>query len=192
MASRRFSHAIAEGDGISVVAAVEDADAARAAEAQRAEALVVNGEPGRLRDATRLPILWRASIAVDRAADVADAVTLTLPEEDEDHDPARRRHEEALALGLDCAVEVASEDELERARSLLTSGWLHHLTSVDGRADAFSQFTTLFDAPELVNETLPRLLSVTAEEAAHWAGEVIRPDNRVVLQFVPAAEESAA
>src|SRR5438270_205650 len=125
MASRRFSHAIAEGDGISVVAAVEDADAARAAEAQRAEALVVNGEPGRLRDATRLPILWRASIAVDRAADVADAVTLTLPEEDEDHDPARRRHEEALALGLDCAVEVASEDELERALEVLDPEILH-------------------------------------------------------------------
>jgi len=56
-ASRRFSHAIAEGDGISVVAAVEDADAARAAEAQRAEALVVDGDPGGLREATSLPIL---------------------------------------------------------------------------------------------------------------------------------------
>ena len=119
MASRRFSHAIAEGDGISVVAAVEDADAARAAEAQRAEALVVSGDPARLREATRLPILWRASSAVDRAAEVADAVTLSLPEEDEDHDPAQRRHEEALALGLDCAVEVGSEEELERALEVL-------------------------------------------------------------------------
>ena len=119
MPSRRFSHAIAEGDGISVVAAVEDADAARAAEAQRAEALVVNGDPASLREATRLPILWRASTAVDRAAEVADAVTLSLPEEDEDHDPAQRRHEESLALGLDCAVEVGSEEELERALELL-------------------------------------------------------------------------
>ena len=119
-ASRRFSHAIAEGDGISVVAAVEDPDAARAAEAQRAEALVVNGDPAGLRDATRLPILWRASAAVDRAAEVADAVTLTLPEdEDDDHDPAQRRHEDALAAGLDCAVEVRSEEELERALELL-------------------------------------------------------------------------
>jgi indole-3-glycerol phosphate synthase len=117
--SRRFSHAIAEGDGISVVAAVEDADAARAAEAQRAEALVVNGDPARLREATRLPILWRASTAVDRAAEVADAVTLTLPEEDEDHDAAQRRHEEALAAGLDCAVEVRSEEEVERALEVL-------------------------------------------------------------------------
>ena len=119
-ASRRFSHAIAEGDGISVVAAVEDADAARAAEAQRAEALVVNGDPARLREATRLPILWRADAAIDRAAEIADAVTVTLPEDDdEDHDPAQRRHEDALAAGLDCAVEVRSEEELERALELL-------------------------------------------------------------------------
>jgi hypothetical protein len=119
-ASRRFSHAIAEGDGISVVAAVEDADAARAAEAQRAEALVVNGDPSRLREATRLPILWRADAAIDRAAGIADAVTVTLPEDDdEDHEPAQRRHGDALAAGLDCAVEVRSEEELERALELL-------------------------------------------------------------------------
>jgi indole-3-glycerol phosphate synthase len=118
-AGRRFSHAIAEGDGISVIAAVEDADAARAAEAQRAEALVVNGDPARLQEATRLPVLWRADAAIDRAAEVADAVTVVLPDEDEDHDPAQRRHEQALAVGLDCAVEVRSEDELERALEVL-------------------------------------------------------------------------
>ena len=117
--SRRFSHAIAEGDGISVVAAVEDADAARAAESQRAEALVVHGDPARLREATRLPILWRANAAVDLAVEAADAVTLSLPAEDEDHDPAQRRHEDALAAGLDCAVEVSSEEELERALEVL-------------------------------------------------------------------------
>ena len=119
MESRRFSHAIAEGDGISVVAAVEDFDAARAAEAQRAEALVVNGDPAGLREATRLPILWRTNAAVDRAADVADAVIVSLPDGDEDHDSAQRRHEDALAAGLDCAVEVHSEEELERALEFL-------------------------------------------------------------------------
>jgi indole-3-glycerol phosphate synthase len=116
---RRFSHAIAEGDGISVVAAVEDAETARAAEAQRAEALVVQVDPAAVRAETGLPILWRADAALDRAAEVADAVTLALPDEDEDHDPARRRHEEALAFGLDCAVEVRTEEELERALEVL-------------------------------------------------------------------------
>jgi indole-3-glycerol phosphate synthase len=118
MASR-FSHAIAEGDGISVVAAVGDPEAARAAEAQRAEALVVDADPASLRESTRLPILWRADSALERAAEVADAVTLMLPDEDEDHEPAQRRHDEALAVGLDCAVEVRSEEELERALELL-------------------------------------------------------------------------
>jgi indole-3-glycerol phosphate synthase len=117
---RSFSHAIAEGDGISVVAAVEDVEAARAAEMQRAEALVVVGDPGSVREATALPILWRAEAPLARAAEVADAVTLALPDdEDGDHEGVRQRHEEALALGLDCAVEVRTEEELERALELL-------------------------------------------------------------------------
>lgn len=119
-AGRSFGHAIAEGDGISVVASVEDAEAARAAEGQGAEALVVHADPAGLREATRLPILWRSDSAIERAAEVADAVTVALPEDgDDDHDPARRRHEEALAVGLDCAVEVRTEEELERALELL-------------------------------------------------------------------------
>ncbi len=112
---RRFSHAIAEGDGISFIAAVEDAEAARAAQAQRAEALVVSGDPTPFRDATVLPILWRARAELERAAEVADAVTLGLdPEGVLEH-----AHADALALGLDCAVEVRSEEELERALELV-------------------------------------------------------------------------
>ena len=118
--TRRFSHAIAEGDGISVVAAVEDPDAARAAESQRAEALVVTGDPARLRDATRLPILWRATRDGRPRRRERGRRGAPLPDdEDEDHDPAQRRHEDALAAGLDCAVEVRTEEELERALELL-------------------------------------------------------------------------
>ncbi len=112
---RRFSHAIAEGDGISVVAAVEDAEAARAAQEQRAEALVVSDDPAQLRDATALPILWRGRAALERAAEVADAVTLGLDPEE----TLERAHADAVALGLDCAVEVHSEEELELALELV-------------------------------------------------------------------------
>jgi len=84
-----------------------------------------------------------------------------------------------------------TDDEMQRARSMITSSWLHQLAGVDGRADTFSQFTTLFDAPELVNEALPRVLAVTADEAVAATQEVLRPDNRVVLVYVP-DEEAAA
>jgi indole-3-glycerol phosphate synthase len=115
MANRRFSHAIAEGDGISVIAAVEDADSARAAEAQRAEALVVRGDPRAVREATSLPILWWASVAAAEAAEVADAVLLSYEEFEEEDGRLEALHAAAVELELDCAVEVRDEEEIERA-----------------------------------------------------------------------------
>jgi indole-3-glycerol phosphate synthase len=115
MAARSFSHAIAEGDGISVIAAVEDVDAARAAESQRAEALVVRGDPSAVREATSLPILWRADVPFEQAAKAADAVMLVFDSLDDDDGRLEELHQRALALGLDCAVEVRDEEELERS-----------------------------------------------------------------------------
>ena len=115
MATGSFSHAIAEGDGISVVAAVEDADSARAAEAQRAEALVVTANPAAVRDATSLPILWRAEIPLELASSAADAVMLVFDSLDEDDGRLEQLHRRAVELGLDVAVEVRDEEELEQA-----------------------------------------------------------------------------
>src|SRR5438105_1884467 len=88
------------------LAAVEDADAARAAEAQRAEALVVARDPAVLREATGLPILWRAEIDLEQAAQIADAVVLALSDEEGQEIREQQRHQQALDLGLDCVVEV--------------------------------------------------------------------------------------
>ena len=132
--TRRFSHAIAEGDGISVIAAVEDAEAARAAESQRAEALVVSGDPAVVRGATGLPVLWRADASLERAVQVADAVVLSLSDEEGEEIPEQQWHQRALALGLDCAVEVRSEEELQRALELLDPE-IFLLTPPPGEAD---------------------------------------------------------
>ena len=116
MATGSFSHAIAEGDGISVVAAVEDADAARAAEAKRAEALVVTANPAAVRDATSLPILWRAEIPFELASSsAADAVMLVFDGLDDEDGRLEQLHRRAVELGLDVAVEVHDEEELEQA-----------------------------------------------------------------------------
>jgi len=115
MAQRRFSHAIAEGDGISVIAAVEDPDSARAAQEQLAEALVVRGDPAAVRDASSLPILWRADVSLERASTSADAYLLVFDALDEDDGRLEELHAQAVELGLDCAVEVRDEEELEQA-----------------------------------------------------------------------------
>ena len=113
--AQRFSQAIAEGDGISVIAAVEDADSARTAEEQRAEALVVRGDPLPIRAASTLPILWRADVSLEDAFASADAVMLVFDSLDDDDGKLEELHQRALELGLDCAVEVRYEHELERA-----------------------------------------------------------------------------
>lgn len=116
MASRRFSQAISEGDGISVVADVNgDADA-RAAEEQGAEALVVRGDIATVRSSTELPILIRSVGDLDGAARAgADACLLSVAEHADDPDRLAALHHQALELGLDCVVEVRHEDELELA-----------------------------------------------------------------------------
>src|SRR5919198_4812876 len=115
MLHRRFSQAISEGDGISVIVAVEDAEGARAAEAQRAEALVVTRDPASVRDATSLPILWRAQVPVEQASAVADAYLLVFEAYADDDDGLEDLYARALEHGLDCIVDVQDEEELEQA-----------------------------------------------------------------------------
>jgi len=116
MAARRFSQAISEGDGISVLVEVRDGESARAAERDGAEALVVRTNGPAVRAATELPILWRSSGSIADAAEAgADAFLVVVEELHEDGDRLERLHAEAFDLGLDCVVEVRDEEELELA-----------------------------------------------------------------------------
>ena len=96
--SRRLSQRISEGDGISIIVCVEDAGAARAAEAQGAEAVAVSAAIDGIRDATTLPLLWIG----DGAPGDADAICIR-PEDEPEH-----QHLEAV-------VDVRDEEELELA-----------------------------------------------------------------------------
>ena len=90
-------------------------------------------------------------------------------------------HEELARLGR----EPISDDELARARALIETEELGGLSRVEERADRLSMFATLFDDPDLINRMLPRYLAVTAEQIRRVAAEVFRPDNRVVLTYLP-------
>ena len=103
---RRLSQAISEGDGISVLVEVQDADGARAAAAQGADGLVLRLPADGIRDATELPLLWLGS--ADEASD-ADAVVV-------DVDAAGERLaglvDAVHALGVECVLKVRDEDDL--------------------------------------------------------------------------------
>jgi acylphosphatase len=113
--ARRFSQAISEGDGISVIAEVPDAESARRAAEHGAEGLIVTGSVHGLRESTPLPVLWRGKgpPSAARAAG-ADACLLEPGSlDDEGSEQLERLNSEALELGLDCVVRVRDEEELE-------------------------------------------------------------------------------
>jgi indole-3-glycerol phosphate synthase len=133
----RFSQAISEGDGISVIVDVADGDAARAAEAQGAEAVAIERAVADLREVTELPVLWRAPGSPSEAVLAgADAWVISVEAAGEDGDWLVRQHAEAVELGLDCVVEVRSEEELELALEQLDPEILLFSVGQDDDADA--------------------------------------------------------
>ncbi|MFB7126992.1 insulinase family protein [Kitasatospora xanthocidica] len=85
------------------------------------------------------------------------------------------------------AAEGPTAEELERAQAQIEREWLDRLTTVAGRADELCRYAVLFGDPELLNDALPKVLDVTAEEVQAIAKARLHPDNRAVLAYEPTA-----
>ena len=110
--ARRLSQAISEGDGISIIALVADADAARAAEDQGAEGVAVRGGAAGVRDATTLPILFRVDASPQAARDAGADACLIVVEEHGEEEHLEELHALASGLGLEIVADVHDEDSL--------------------------------------------------------------------------------
>lgn len=95
---RRLSQAISEGDGISLIVKVRDAEEAKRAEASGAEALFADDFAiDAIREATGLPIVGLAGLA-------GDACIVSAGDDDVE-----------LGEGIELIVRVEKEEELEEA-----------------------------------------------------------------------------
>lgn len=101
----KLSQAIAEGDGISILVEVGDAEAASRAESEGAEGLVVGRSAAAVRARSGLPLLHRGS-ASDASAAGAHAIVVA---------PEVTAWDEGATLGLECVVRVSSAEQLEEA-----------------------------------------------------------------------------
>lgn len=103
---RRLSQWISEGDGISLIVPVTDAEGARAAEAAGAEGLLVRSDIAGIRDASALPVLRLGGEGE------ADACVLSSKELGDD-DGTESRYRSLLERGVECVIEVTDSDQLE-------------------------------------------------------------------------------
>ena len=119
--SRRLSQAISEGEGISLIARVDDPDAARAAEDEGADAVAVRASVPDLRESTRLPIIWAVyGDAGDAKSDGADAYVIGVaPFEEAEESFLQARLRAATDAGLECVFEIGNSDSLDRVLELV-------------------------------------------------------------------------
>jgi predicted Zn-dependent peptidase len=80
-----------------------------------------------------------------------------------------------------------SDDELERVRNLQAASVESSLERLGERADRLSMYTILFDEPERINVEVSRYAGVGAAAVRAGMTEFLRPENRVVLTYLPAA-----
>ncbi|MFJ4094985.1 M16 family metallopeptidase [Kitasatospora sp. NPDC089913] len=90
------------------------------------------------------------------------------------------------------AAEGPTAAELERAQAQIEREWLDRLTTVAGRADELCRYAVLFGDPKLLNDALPKVLDITAEEVRAVAAARLHPQNRAVLVYEPTTAEDTA
>ena len=90
------------------------------------------------------------------------------------------------------AAEPPAPAEMERAVTCIETRHLLELEKVSERADQLSMLTTFFDDPGLIATELDRYRAVTAEDVRRFAADYMGGDNRVVLTYLPDAQEAAS
>lgn len=101
--------------------------------------------------------------------------------------------EAALTVEIDrLAADGPSEAELERVRNLHAAAVESSLERISERADRVSMYTCLFDDPDRINGEVSRYLAVGSDPVRRVMADVLRPDNRLALTYLPAEAELAA
>jgi indole-3-glycerol phosphate synthase len=171
----RFSQAISEGDGISIVPYLRGnvAELAALAEQAGAEAVAVetaaDGEPARQRSA--LPVLIRRGRPEDVSASGADACILVVDELRREAASLEEAYARARELGLDCAVEVRDEGELATA-----------LERLDPEIIVISESAADADEEEDLERTLDLLPDVPAGKLVISQSRIVAREQAVALE----------
>ena len=85
-----------------------------------------------------------------------------------------------------------SGDELERVGNLHAAGVESSLERISERADRLSMYACLFDQPERINTEVSRYATVGADQVREAMASSLRPENRVVLTYLPAESPDGA
>ena len=93
--------------------------------------------------------------------------------------------EAALHSHTEAAMAPLPEVELERAKNQVLASLFQELQVFDRRADVISELTTYFDDPQRINTESEEYFRIQPAAVVDFAKTYLRPQERVVLTFLP-------
>lgn len=98
--------------------------------------------------------------------------------------------EEAMNKELDkMRNELISEKELEKLKNQYENRLVNSRSTIANRANLLAEYYTFHNDAGRINTTLDKYLSVTREDIRKAAREYFKPENRVVLYYMPKSQE---
>jgi zinc protease len=106
--------------------------------------------------------------------------------------PAEQLEKEVAAEVNSVFAGGVTDDEVERAVTLIQADYITALQSASERADRLSMFATYFGDPALINSQVERYREVTKADVNEFVRERLGENNRASLLYVPRDAGAAA
>ncbi len=109
--------------------------------------------------------------------------------------PMGQTSEEDLMKGIDEEItklqtELISEKDYEKLQNKFESQYVNSNASVEGIANNLATYYLLYGDINLINTEIDIYRSITREEIKEVANKYLKPNQRMVLDYVPASEKT--
>ena len=89
-------------------------------------------------------------------------------------------------------TELISEKDLEKLKNVYDSNYVDSNSSVEGIAENLASFYLLYGDVNLINTEIEMYRSITREEIRDVAKKYLNPNQRLILDYVPAKDKAEA
>lgn len=87
-------------------------------------------------------------------------------------------------------TELISENELQKLKNIYDNNYVNSNSSVEGIADNLATYYMLYKDVNLINTEIEMYRSITREEIRDIAKKYLNPNQRLILDYVPAKDKA--
>ena len=89
-------------------------------------------------------------------------------------------------------TELISENDLQKLKNKFDNDYVNNNASVEGVAENLASYYLLYGDVNLINTEIEMYRSITREEIRDIAKKYLNPNQRLILDYVPAKDKAEA